>query len=57
MKNILNSKELCEYLHIAKSTMWRLLKNGKIPQPKRLSDKILLWDKAEIDETLGLKKL
>lgn len=56
MKNVLNSKELCEYLHIAKTTMWRLLKNGKIPQPKRLSDRILLWDKAEIDEMLGLKK-
>lgn len=52
--NLLNSVEVCAYLHISKATLWRYVKQGKIPQPKRLSRSILLWSKSALDEMLGL---
>ena len=56
MKNstLLNSQEVCEYLKISKATLWRYVASGKIPQPKRLSRSILLWNKSTLDESLGL---
>ena len=53
MSEWLNTKQLCAYLHISKATMWRYLKAGKLPQPKRLSDKILLWEKKLVDQMLA----
>ena len=44
--NLINSKELCEFLGgISKVSLWRYQKNGILPQPKvRVSKSILLWD-------------
>ncbi|MCI7586420.1 MAG: helix-turn-helix domain-containing protein [Campylobacter sp.] len=53
MRKWLNTKQLCAYLHISKTTLWRYLKAGKLPQPKRLSDKILLWEKKLVDQMLA----
>ena len=53
MSEWLSTKQLCEYLHISKPTLWRYVKAGKLPQPKRLSDKILLWEKKLVDQMLA----
>lgn len=53
MRKWLSTKQLCEYLHISKPTLWRYLKAGKLPQPKRLSDRILLWEKKLVDQMLA----
>ena len=53
MSEWLSTKQLCEYLHISKATLWRYLKAGKLPQPKRLSDRILLWEKKLVDQMLA----
>ena len=53
MSEWLNTKQLCAYLHISKVTLWRYVKAGKLPQPKRLSDKILLWEKKLVDQMLA----
>lgn len=58
LKNtFLTPKDMCEYLHISKATLWRHIANGKLPQPtKRLSRSILLWNKSALDEMLGLNE-
>lgn len=53
MSEYLSTNGLCDYLSISKATMWRYLKSGKLPQPKRLSDKILLWEKKLVDQMLA----
>ncbi|MBQ9292820.1 MAG: AlpA family phage regulatory protein [Campylobacter sp.] len=53
-KNLVNAKELSEYLRISKSSIWRFVKIGKLPQPKRISKFILLWDLSEINALFGL---
>ncbi|WP_293651663.1 helix-turn-helix domain-containing protein [uncultured Campylobacter sp.] len=56
MSEYLSTNGLCDYLSISKATMWRYLKSGKLPQPKRLSRKILLFNKKQVDEMLGLNE-
>ena len=40
------------YLNISKATLFRWIKEGKFPEPTRLSPKIVVWSKFEIDEWL-----
>lgn len=49
-ENLLNTKELKELLHIkGDSTIWRYIKDGKIPQPTlTISRSMRLWDKNEL---------
>ena len=58
LKNtFLTPKDMCEYLHISKDTLWRKIANGKLPQStKRLRRSILLWNKWALDEKLGLNE-
>lgn len=53
-QKFLNPSELAEMIRISKATLWRYVKSGKLPQPKRLSKQILLWNKSEVLEALGL---
>ena len=54
MQKFLNPRELSEYLRISKATIWRYVASGKLPQPKRLSKQILLWNLSEVNQKLGL---
>lgn len=54
MEKFLNPKELSEYLRISKATIWRYVASGKLPQPKRLSKQILIWNLNEVNQKLGL---
>lgn len=49
-KEFLNSKAVMELLTIkGNATLWRYLKEGKIPQPTiNISRSMRLWDKAEL---------
>ena len=50
-KEILNIKEVCEYLSITRTTLWRLEKEESFPKPIMiLSQK--KWKRSEIDEYL-----
>ena len=37
-----------ELLGIAKSTVWLWVKEGKLPQPKKLSPKVSAWKESDI---------
>ena len=52
----LNAKQLRAYLGgISQATLWRYYKReNKLPQPKRISKSILLWDINEVNAKLGL---
>ena len=52
---LIDTKQLKEFLHIkGDATLWRYLKEGKIPQPKwAISKTKRLWDKAEVENHLS----
>lgn len=56
-KEFLNSKAVMELLTIkGNATLWRYLKEGKIPQPTiNISRSMRLWDKAELLANLTTK--
>ena len=45
------------YLNISKATLFRWIKEGKFPKPTRLSPKLVVWSKFEIDEWLEKNNL
>lgn len=45
------------YLNISKATLFRWIKEGKFPEPTRLSSKMVVWSKLEIDEWLEKNNL
>lgn len=51
---LVNPKELSEMLRISKATLWRYIKSGIVPQPKRLSKQNLLWDLDNVLSLMGL---
>ena len=37
------------------ATVWRRVKDGGIPKPRKLSDRVTAWNVGELRTTLGLK--
>lgn len=57
MNNLLRPEQLCEKLGITKSALPGLRRRDKsFPLPIRVSQKVLRWDEADINEWLNQKK-
>lgn len=41
-------KELMQMVPFSSATIWRKVKNGSFVKPKKLSDRITAWDRAEV---------
>ena len=54
MDKLLSSKRVCELLDISPTTLWRGIRGGKIPPPRKIypgSDN--RWPQSEIDEVIN----
>jgi len=49
---LLNLSELAEFLGVARSTIYRWIDCGKLPQPFDLGDSAVRWRKSEIEKWL-----
>lgn len=47
--------QLAPRLGMSVNTIWRLSRQGKFPKPKKLSDKITVWDGGEVAAWLASK--
>ncbi|MBT9098771.1 AlpA family phage regulatory protein [Methylovulum psychrotolerans] len=47
---------LAPRLGMSKSTIWRLVREGKFPKPIKLSDKVTVWKADSIIEWLASKE-
>jgi len=45
-------KELLTALPFSKSTLWRKVKDGTFPKPIKLSEKVTVWEVAEVEAWL-----
>lgn len=49
----IRSDELRGILGISKSTYYRMIRTGRLPQPNSVSDRIRVFNVEEVEETLG----
>lgn len=42
-------KEIAHALGISRSTVWHYVRNGLLNKPTKLSDRVSVWTKADID--------
>ena len=50
----LDVRALCELLGVGKATIDRMVANGKLPQPLRLSRNTKLFRRADVEKALGV---
>lgn len=48
----LSSQQVCAKLAIGKRTLWRLVSLGRVPQPIRLSRKLVRWTFADVEAAM-----
>ena len=48
--------ELKQVVPFSSATIWRKVKNGSFVKPKKLSDRITAWDRAEVYASLESKE-
>lgn len=59
-KRLLDEREAAEYCHVSPPSLWKLVENGLLPPPVRLSNgkgvvlSRTLWDRKAIDLALDL---
>ncbi len=47
-----NIKGLVQYTTLSRATIYRLIREGKLPPPRKPSSRRSIWIKTEIDERL-----
>lgn len=52
----LREKQILLILPISRSTLWRWVKQGKFPQPKKLSDRITVWPSTAVHGWISANK-
>ena len=54
MDKLLSSKHVCELLDISRTTLWRAVKDGKLPPPRKILEAGgNRWSQTEIDEAVN----
>lgn len=53
---MIRPKRLAELLGISESTIWRKAKNGTLPRPVKLSERVSAFDAVEINRWLAERR-
>lgn len=51
----MTTDEVCQYLQISPATLWRLVKNGRLPRGAKLGT-LNRWKRLEVDAAVGRGK-
>ena len=49
----LTAQEVCQYITCSRSQLDALVKAGRLPEPIRLTDRMIRWDRQAIDAALS----
>jgi len=52
MKKYTRAKNLAESLGVAQSTVWRWVKESRLPPPIRLANRTTVWDVEEVEAAI-----
>jgi len=50
---LLRLKQVLELIPVSKSTLWQWLKDGKFPEPTRLSSRCTVWREDDIQRYIN----
>ncbi|WP_304546143.1 helix-turn-helix transcriptional regulator [Sulfurimonas microaerophilic] len=50
MDKLIRINQVMDLVGIKKSTVWLWVKQGKLPQPKKLSPRVTVWKESDILE-------
>jgi excisionase family DNA binding protein len=54
---LMTSQQVAARFAISIRTLWRLVRDGAIPQPRRFNRKLVRWNSADIDAALTATSL
>jgi len=52
MKKYTRAKNLAESLGVAQSTVWRWVKEGRLPNPIKLASRTTVWDTEAVEAAI-----
>jgi prophage regulatory protein len=52
---LLRRRDVSKKLRISKTQIYRLISKGELPPPFKLSERVSVWDEAEIDAWVAKK--
>lgn len=44
------AKDICELMQVSRSTVYRLTRDGILPQPLKLTARMVVWKKSDIEQ-------
>jgi prophage regulatory protein len=53
--NLLRRRDVSKKLRISKTQIYRLIRKGEFPAPFKLSERVSVWNEADIDVWLAEK--
>ena len=53
MSNFLRIKDVMKKTGIAKSTIWKWVKEDRFPKPIKLSTRVIVWDEYIVNEWMN----
>jgi excisionase family DNA binding protein len=53
LANQLTVQQVAAKIGVSLSSVWRMTKEGKLPQPRKLGAMTTRWDEAEVIEAIG----
>lgn len=48
--------QLAAYLNVGLRSVWRWVHDGTLPQPIRITDRVVRWRKSEVDSHLAARQ-
>lgn len=55
-KKFIRIPEILEILCVSRTTLSRLIKNGKFPKGRMLSARLIVWERKEVEDWISPKK-
>jgi predicted DNA-binding transcriptional regulator AlpA len=56
MNQVIRDKEVAKILSIGRSSVWRMAKNGTLPAPIKLSERVTVWKLSDIEAFIASKE-
>ncbi len=53
---IINRREVCGFLNVSDTTLWRMVRAGRFPKPVKISERRIGWPKDQIEAWLEVKR-
>ena len=53
LPQLIRSDDLAAIFGVCRSTIWKWARAGKLPQPIRISDRVVVWRRDEVEQWIA----